>query len=77
MKDKNGKPLLGLTAKDFVLTEDGTEQEIKFFEHQTLQGVLHLLYDDRGISGAGESEFVRGACWVGPLHTPGGERSAP
>jgi anti-anti-sigma factor len=47
------------------------------FESQTLLGVLHLLYDDRGISGAGESEFVRGACWVGPISTPGAERSAP
>jgi anti-anti-sigma factor len=47
------------------------------FESQTLLGVLHLLYDDRGISGAGESEFVRGACWVGPIGAPDSERSAP
>jgi anti-anti-sigma factor len=47
------------------------------FEGQTLLGVLHLLYDDRGISGAGESEFVRGACWVGPLSAPDAERGAP
>jgi hypothetical protein len=46
------------------------------FESQTLLGVLHLLYDDRSISGAGESEFVRGACWVGPIGTPADERSA-
>ncbi len=37
------------------------------FEAETLQGVLHLLNDDREIVGAGESEFVRGACWIGPL----------
>ena len=30
-------------------------------------GVLHLLHDDRAAAGAGESEFVRGACWLGPL----------
>jgi hypothetical protein len=47
------------------------------FESQTLLGVLHLLYDDRGISGAGESEFVSGACWVGPISSPGPEGSAP
>jgi anti-anti-sigma factor len=47
------------------------------FEGQTLLGVLHLLYDDRGISGAGESEFVRGACWVGPIGSPGPEGGAP
>jgi hypothetical protein len=37
------------------------------FETQSLQGVLHLLSDDRSIAGAGESEFLRGALWVGPL----------
>ena len=29
--------------------------------------MLHLLHDDRGAAGAGESEFVRGACWIGPI----------
>jgi hypothetical protein len=33
------------------------------FEAETLQGVLHLLVDDRE-STATQSEFVRGACWV-------------
>ena len=28
--------------------------------------MLHLLHDDRGGAGAGESEFVRGACWIAP-----------
>src|SRR5262249_26574235 len=37
------------------------------FESEALQGMLHLLYDDREISGVGQSEFVRGACWVGPI----------
>jgi len=35
-KDKQGKPIQGLTAKDFTLTEDGVEQKIRFCEHQTL-----------------------------------------
>jgi len=35
------------------------------FETQTLQGVLHLLTDDRLASGPQQSEFVRGACWIG------------
>ena len=35
-------------------------------DHQLL-GVLHLLCDDRGAGGAGESEFVRGACWMGSV----------
>ena len=37
------------------------------FEEQALQGVLHLLSEYRTIGGAGQSEFVRGACWVPPI----------
>jgi anti-sigma B factor antagonist len=37
------------------------------FDDQRLLGVLHLLHDDRGAAGAGESTFIRGACWIGPL----------
>jgi anti-anti-sigma factor len=37
------------------------------FDGGGLQGVLHLLADDREIAGGGESEFLRGACWVAPL----------
>jgi anti-anti-sigma factor len=37
------------------------------FEGGGLQGVLHLLTDDREIAGAGESEFLRGACWTAPV----------
>jgi hypothetical protein len=37
------------------------------FEHEQLLGVLHLLHDDRGSAGAGESEFIRGACWAAPI----------
>src|SRR5580692_13069292 len=34
--DKNGKPVEGLTAKDFTITEDGVPQTIKFCEPQKL-----------------------------------------
>ena len=35
------------------------------FETETLQGVLHLLADNRERTGLQQSEFVRGACWIG------------
>lgn len=37
------------------------------FDAKEPQGVLHLLGDYREISGAGESQFVSGACWIAPL----------
>ena len=38
VKDKQGNPIEGLTAKDFTITEDGVPQQIHFFEHQQLPG---------------------------------------
>ena len=40
---------------------------VELFEGVPPQTVLHLLADSRGISGAGESEFYRGALWMAPL----------
>jgi len=37
------------------------------FEPDQLLGVLHLLNDDRGVAGGGESQFVAGACWIGQI----------
>jgi len=45
------------------------------FEAETLQGILHLLNDDRPIVGTGQSGFVRGACWVAPITEVVVERS--
>ena len=36
VKDKDGNPITGLTAKDFAITEDGVPQQIRFFEFQKL-----------------------------------------
>jgi hypothetical protein len=37
------------------------------FESEQVLGLLHLLNDWRELSGAGESRFLRGACWCAPL----------
>ena len=37
------------------------------FSKHELMDVLHLLNDDRPIVGAGQSEFSRGACWMGAI----------
>jgi VWFA-related protein len=37
LKDKSGKPIEGLTAKDFIITEDGKPQAVKFCQFQTLE----------------------------------------
>lgn len=37
------------------------------FEAEAPEGLLHLVNDDRPVTGAGQSEFVRGACWLGPI----------
>jgi anti-anti-sigma factor len=31
------------------------------------QTLLHLLADERQFEGVGQSEFMRGACWIGPI----------
>lgn len=42
------------------------------FEGQALEGILHLLADDRG-GAIRESEFVRGACWIAPIAVKEGQ----
>jgi VWFA-related protein len=41
VKDKNGNPVENLTVKDFTVTEDGTLQEIKFFEYERLEEIIN------------------------------------
>ena len=44
------------------------------FEGQSLEGILHLLTDDRGGTSR-ESKFVRGACWIAPIVRFAGEEA--
>lgn len=39
----------------------------RLFAQQRVRGLLHLLGDDRGAAGAGQSAFRRGLCWSGPI----------
>jgi hypothetical protein len=56
--------------RPFRKGEIGLADTVKtLFEHQSVLGVLHLLHDDRGAAGAGQSEFMRGACWLAPIST--------
>ncbi len=43
------------------------------FESETPRTLLHLLHDDRARSGAGQSEFVQGVCWIGTIHAVTGD----
>jgi len=47
----------------------------RLYETEKLQTVLHLLRDGRPVTGAGESLFSRGACWIGPLELDTGRTS--
>jgi hypothetical protein len=34
---------------------------------ESAQAVMHLLADEREFEGLGQTDLMRGACWVGPL----------
>lgn len=39
------------------------------FESGAVEDVLHLLRDDRPITGSGETELLSGACWIGSVES--------
>jgi len=43
VKDKDGKPIKGLTAKDFAVTEDGVPQTVRICEFQDLSALAEPL----------------------------------
>jgi anti-anti-sigma factor len=40
---------------------------MELFESGSIEDVLHLLRDDRPITGSGESQLFGGACWIGSI----------
>jgi VWFA-related protein len=48
VRDKSGKNIEGLTAKDFTITEDNAPQAIKFFEYQKLPEIPEPLPPQTG-----------------------------
>lgn len=42
---KSGEPIAGLKADDFTITENGTPQQIRFFEEQALSGAANAPAD--------------------------------
>jgi anti-anti-sigma factor len=39
----------------------------QLFDTMSVQDLLHLIHDERRITGAGQSEFIRGTCWIGKI----------
>ena len=60
VKDKNGKPVEGLTAKDFTITEDGVAQTISFCEFQKLDQMVEPVVPCSGPGSAARRD-ARGA----------------
>lgn len=46
---------------------DMTDVLAQAIQPRSVTSIVHLLRDDRPIEGGGESEFLRGACWVFPI----------
>jgi len=52
---------------------DPVSAAARLFKEERLLGLLHLLADERPITGVGQSEWVRGVCWVSALADVQGE----
>ncbi len=82
VKDKNGVPVEGLTAKDFTITEDGEPQTISFVEFQRMQGApgpersAPAAVPPAAADVVGQTVATPEASNVAPT-TPTGIRSAP
>src|SRR5262245_10441447 len=72
VKDRNGTPIEGLTAKDFIVTEDGEPQEIAFVTYQRLddQAPLPALTTLTTLTTGQIADTVRGAGVIAPSVNP-------
>jgi VWFA-related protein len=61
VRDKSGKPVEGLTAKDFTITEDGVAQTIAFCEFQKLDELLPPATEPVAVPAAAPSDSPAGA----------------
>ena len=59
-------------AFPFLPLPDGVislnEQVKALFDAHDPVDLLHLVEDDRSLTGLGQSMFIRGACWCAALH---------
>src|SRR5262245_2409901 len=46
--DKDGRPVTGLTEKDFHVYEDGREEKIKIFQSEDTPSTVGLVIDNSG-----------------------------
>ncbi len=54
--------------KPIAKSQISVEEAVKgLFEEERLESILHLLNDRREATGAGESEFTQGVCWIGKI----------
>ncbi|MCK9627062.1 MAG: STAS domain-containing protein [Bacteroidales bacterium] len=54
--------------KPIAKSQIAVEEAIKsLFDEERLESVMHLLNDRRDATGAGESEFTQGVCWIGKI----------
>jgi VWFA-related protein len=67
--DNDGRPVTGLTEKDFHVYEDGREEAIKIFQPEDTPATVGILIDNSGSMNNKRNEVVRAAlAFIGASH---------
>jgi len=67
--DKNGRPVTGLTEKDFRIYEDGREEKIKIFQPEDSPSTVGLVIDNSGSMMNKRNDVVNAAsAFIGASH---------